>query len=534
MKALLLTLGHNSSAVMVDGGAVAWGYETERLTRVKSDSRFPMHHIDAMIPDLRPDIVYVSHWSPTGRLADMSAKHWDMSRFEEVPVRSLSPDFTHHDAHMWSALAYAGPKFPYGLRTYVLVVDGFGSYGEHLSLYQVERYREPMLLRRFHGYGTSLGLWYQYATAFMGMKMHEDEYKLLGYEVHAPSELVPKLLALADKKSDQWLMNLSKSVLYDKLDPLYRIDALAGVKNRIFGHLLEICHKFDITDSSDHAARTILSFYVQRVLEFTLLKFLAPYYITNLIVAGGVFYNVRMNKVLSERVDGKFCAMPLAGDQGAALGLYAADHPYFEVPDDLCWGRRTLTDPGQVRDMTFALSEADAVSVIIDRLKTDGVVNLVRGDMEFGPRALCNTSTLALPTMDNVRRINAANNRNTVMPMAPVVNELAYKTLFEHTEKIWRSQRHMIVAMELKEYPLPEVQGVTHEYTWPHHHHSGRPQVIDSSDHLMSQILIHFGGVLINTSFNFHGVPICFDLKSVVNNHLLQSFHTVVIKNVKT
>jgi len=44
----------------------------------------------------------------------------------------------------------------------------------------------------------------------------------------------------------------------------------------------------------------------------------------------------------------------------------------------------------------------------------------VSGNMEFGPRALCNTSTLSLPYAENVEIINSLNKRNTVMPMAPV------------------------------------------------------------------------------------------------------------------
>ena len=39
MKSLLITLGHNSSAIFVDGDTLI-GYEEERLTGIKSDSQF--------------------------------------------------------------------------------------------------------------------------------------------------------------------------------------------------------------------------------------------------------------------------------------------------------------------------------------------------------------------------------------------------------------------------------------------------------------------------------------------------------------
>ena len=38
-KSLLLTLGHNSSAIFIDDNCVI-GYEEERLTGIKADSQF--------------------------------------------------------------------------------------------------------------------------------------------------------------------------------------------------------------------------------------------------------------------------------------------------------------------------------------------------------------------------------------------------------------------------------------------------------------------------------------------------------------
>ena len=41
MRDLMITLGHNSSAVVAEGSKLIAGFETERLTHVKSDSAFP-------------------------------------------------------------------------------------------------------------------------------------------------------------------------------------------------------------------------------------------------------------------------------------------------------------------------------------------------------------------------------------------------------------------------------------------------------------------------------------------------------------
>lgn len=539
MKNLLLTLGHNSSAIMVEDDTVLWGYETERLTGLKSDSRFPMPHLlRHRIQADQPDMVYVSHWSPDGNLSSMKSKYWDPSVFEGIPIRTLGVgDRTHHDAHVYGAMAYAGKAFCVRPNTYALVVDGFGIFGEHLSIYKFDASGTPKLERRVHGYGTSLGLWYQYATAFMGMRMHEDEYKLLGYEVHVRDDWADRMDALAMAKAQEWLFDMSKSVYGSRTDPMFDLSALDNVREKIFMHLNEVCGMFGIADPTQHASRAALAYYVQQVLERVIIQIVKIYSPDNILLSGGVFYNVKLNKMIVDAVPGHTCVYPLAGDQGNAIGLYYMDHPEFEFPANLNWGERRLYDPGHVDGMIFTSSEEAAIDLCQEHIERYGYVNLVRGAMEFGPRAMCNTSTLALPNRATVDRINHANDRNTVMPMAPVMTRSMYMDLFPKHDRLWRSASHMIVAMEYNDYAVhDDILGCCHRYTRPYHHFTGRPQVASSSDNVMMSLLDQFGHPLINTSFNYHGHPIAFDTESAIENHRLQnlrdgSFHTVVITN---
>lgn len=536
MKNLLLTLGHNSSAILIQDGRIVWGYETERITGVKSDSRFPMPFIEKLPnTDLRDiDMVYITHWAPDGQLSSMAAKHWDPFYFDGVPIRTLSVDRSHHDTHMAGAMAYAGPNFP-RQKSFGLVVDGFGTLGEHFSIYDLSS-GAPRLVSRTHGYGTSLGLWYQYATAFMGMKMHEDEYKLLGYEVHLTD---PELRIAVHSEAMSYacglLEEMGRSIYTSKYDPMYDISALANVKAKVFAELSRVCRTFEVSDPTTLQGRALLAFYVQSVLELVVTTKVKALGANHLVVSGGCFYNVKLNKVLIDLIDGQFCAYPLAGDQGNALGLYAMDHPGFQIPNNLCWGVRNLRDVGHVEGLMVA-TEANAYELVLSKLRTTGYVNLVRGSMEFGPRALCHTSTLAMPSMAVVARINAANDRNTVMPMAPVMTLDMYRKLFENTRKVWRSHAHMICAMEYQERPHDEMLGIAHEYFYPHRHHTGRPQVVGSEDPFMTTLLNQVGHPLINTSFNYHGQPIALGMESIIKNHTMQyqrdpSFTTVVIQN---
>ena len=64
MKSLLLTLGHNSSAILADKNYTI-GYEQERLDQIKSSSQFP---IDSILMLMKYDNfeykipVFISHW----------------------------------------------------------------------------------------------------------------------------------------------------------------------------------------------------------------------------------------------------------------------------------------------------------------------------------------------------------------------------------------------------------------------------------------------------------------------------------------
>lgn len=534
---LLLTLGHNSSAILIDDNVIV-GYENERLTGIKSDSRFPYEAIDAL--GVRKfDRVYASHWAPTGTLADLPEKYWKPTFFNGQPIYTLSPDFTHHDAHLWAALSFAGPNFPIE-RTYIFVIDGFGNFGEHFSVYELMAYRTPRLVARYRGYDTSLGLLYQYATAFMGMKMHEDEYKLLGYEVHleeidVSGGLRPKLNKLADQWAEEWFAKVSASGSFgDKYDPIYDLNALPNTRKLIFERLSKVLDATGIADPASYNGRVALAYYTQRCLEEAVSHVLNAYKPHNLIVSGGCFYNVKLNKILIDEIEGKFCAYPLAGDQGNALGLYAVHNPTFRFPYNLNWGVRELSASfGSIPGLHY-LPAKEGFTLAAELIKTYGYVNLVRGAMEFGPRALCNTSTLARPTMEVVQKINKANDRNTVMPMAPVVTLEAYEHYFKRTQHVWKSEYYMITALEYKEnFEAEQRAGAAHKYDdGIMTYYTGRPQVTE--DEAMIRLLNQFGGMLINTSFNYHGHPIVCGMREVARSHFLQrqqdgSFQTIVI-----
>ena len=531
MSALLVTLGHNSSAIAIDDGKIVCGYEEERLSGIKSDSRFPEQAINKCLNKINPDKVYVTHWCTDGNLDNLARKYWHPEKFEDFKVISLSRDFTHHDSHAYAAACFAGPQFPKS-NSWIFVVDGFGNFGEHLSIYT---YTEtgPKLKVRYHGYGTSLGLMYQYATAYLGMKMHEDEYKLLGYEVHA-DEVTRAVLLIEAEKIAENMMRKMKTQMVDEFDPLIRLDALPAVQKHWIDTLDKVGKQYNLPHPHSEEGRAAYAFLIQSVLECVMLITTMKINPTNLIVSGGVFYNVRLNFWLADVVPGKLCVYPLSGDQGNAIGLYSKHNPDFVFPDNINWGLRDLSEKvpliQPVPGLFFVDSEAEALPLLNDALANYGYVNLVRGAMEFGPRALCNTSTLALPMMEYVEKINFANGRNTVMPMAPVMTRKTYHEIFHLSTKLHKSEKFMVASLAYREGK--RYSGAAHLY--PDGTYTGRPQVIDN-DWLMESLLQSYG-ILINTSFNIHGQPIVYGVAEAIAAHVSQteldpSFITVIIRN---
>jgi predicted NodU family carbamoyl transferase len=469
---LLLTLGHNSSAVLVKDSKVLCGYEEERLSGVKSDSSFPILSIDKILhyfPKARNEVkdIYISHWFWDFSLVENKyyrPKYLE-SNFRSAKIHSVDNNNTHHDLHaksVWNFLD--GDKS--GL---TIVADGFGNFGECLSIYI-----DGKLSHRSYEVSSSLGMMYQYAIRYLDMKEHQDEYKLLGYE----------------QQVDFDDANNMGDLIYDTINTVTTdlLTKFSEPKKNMAKELATTWDKwfkiFKLVDNGEQD-RPKIAYFVQTVLEGVMDNILKEYNIKNIKVSGGVFYNVKLNSMILEYSE-KFEANPLAGDQGCALGFIDVRY------DNLFWGKRELNN-----------------YIDTNNLYKYGYIEVMKGDMEFGPRALGNTSCIAYPSKKMVNIINTINGRDTVMPMAPIVTEDFAKEHFKHLDKVEKSKYFMIIAYEFI--------GVETKYLGALHKdkfkgiYTGRLQVV-KDDSLLLELLNDNSGILINTSLNAHGQPILYDM----------------------
>lgn len=529
MSDLVLSLGHNSSAILVENGKIVCGYEEERFTNAKSESRYPINAIQRIRQQFgeKFNSVSVGHWFTGGELED--SKYCNLNHLNSLSdtIHSVNTKFTHHDSHAESAIVFADHyNFPKDCT--IVIADGFGTLGECISVYKRKSCGDYYPIRRIYGFWNSLGMFYQYATAYLEMKMHNHEYKILGYEAHIDEYISAHEISILDETIEYEAMIWLKKFHSDQLetDAIASPDALIRTRKNVSDLLDKIIGQIS-TDGSLISKRVIISYFVQNLVERVMLSFINAFgEKQNLLLSGGLFYNVKLNSKLADKHE-NICVMPLAGDQGAGLGVYQDIYKNLEWPGHLNWGLRSfavdrLFEHAGIISMGYKFSPADVLANISNILHKDGMVNLVRGAMEFGPRSLCNTATLAKPTLDNVDIINNANGRTTIMPMAPVMTKDQANDRLIDLDKVWGSAEYMVVTRDVKSEYVQSMIGAVHSYS---DKSTCRPQI--TYDPLMVLLLNEFGP-LINTSFNVHGVPICFDTESVIHSHTIQNKYNTI------
>ena len=520
---LALTLGHNSSAILIKDGNILNGYENERLTGIKADSAFPINAINELdkYHDLREvSDVYISHWSTFSDIDEMNYKHWRkdllLIQCPKAKIHSHIPGFSHHDAHVESLRSFT---FPNSLE-WEIVIDGFGNFNETISIYHNQK-----LIHRCFGFDSSLGLLYQYTTAFLCLKMNIDEFKLLGYEAHIKEVCDYNKILEIKKAAHTYAKKYTKRILTPSIIPEFDLvaglEALPNIRLKVRDYNNYVVFAklgFRKKTMSNWEKRVVVAFFLQSTVEEVISNIVRFYGMKRVALTGGFFMNVKVNNVVASLVE-KISIMPICGDQSCGLGVYNYYKKDLVWPDHLFWGKRDLSSFPVNEPRTFiAPTLNSAIDQIITQLHTDKIVNFVYGNCEFGARALGHTTTFALPTKENVEYINMLNEREATMPMAPMVAE-DYMWWYNDDDKVIKSLEYMIITLNLGVRPDPTMIGVVHNHPY-NDTFTSRPQII-RYEHFLWRVLERFG-VIINTSFNVHGQPIVLTIEQILVAHRFQ------------
>lgn len=265
---------------------------------------------------------------------------------------------------------------------------------------------------------------------------------------------------------------------------------------------------------------------IQQVLEDIMLRsvtrLMQRHKARRLGLAGGAFANVRLNRILAERLPiDEIFIFPAMGDEGMPAGGALC---YLLQRDGLKhWleQRRPLRDVYFGRDYTDAIDNALKVAAGIRqtgeppvegaarRLNAGQLGAIYTGRMEYGPRALGARSILANPSRRETHDLlNKRLARSEFMPFAPVIAADKAATVFDVTSVNAYACRFMTITCNVKAEWRERIAAVVHVDG------SARPQTIErQTNPLYYDILAAFEResglpVLVNTSFNVHEEPI--------------------------
>jgi carbamoyltransferase len=538
--------GHNASALLLVDGQIVAGVQEERFRNQKNYSGFPERAIEwvleaggldkedvdlvavsfvhrartfdtRLIRDVfrreqeqfvRSRVLWFGRNTPFFRVYCWQLKSERIRAFEKAGFpRSKLRFVDHHLCH--AATAYYGSSWRD--RVLVLTLDGGGdglaatvSIGSGSSLERIAATPDA----------DSIGNIYSRVTFMLGFVPWEHEYKVMGMAPYASESQSVRL-----KKSLDDCIGLSPS------DPL-TFERNIPEPTRLVCRRLQSCYRFE---RFDHIAGALQSFTEELIVRWVR-EAISKTGIRKLALAGGVFMNVKVNKLIAEmpEVEDVF-VFPSCGDEsgsvGAAYWTYMQETGKTPVPiGPIYWGPEIgaadVEDAVKkaAREGGFEYEHIEHIEDAIANLLVEHkIVARVTGPLEFGARALGNRSILADPSdLVNVQIINRMiKMRDFWMPFAPVILAEGQDEYLCRPKPI-RSP-YMMFAFDTHPRRRREIIAAVHQADG-----TARPQIIQS-DHNKSyyEILSRFEkmtgrSALLNTSFNLHGYPIALGPKEAL------------------
>lgn len=389
----------------------------------------------------------------------------------------------------------------------VLSLDGQGdalSGGVYVSRGgRVERVAEHLAK------GGSLGHAYSLVTYGLGFKVNDGEGKTMGLACYGKTTRARAALDRYFPRARGLSMEGGEPLRFGAKIDGKRLVATYDEYKPIIGRLVDDHGREDVALSCQELLEDRVDPLLRKAIEVTGIR--------DVVGVGGVFLNVKMTLVLSQRLGLDYVYVPPhPGDGGLAAG-FAYEAHVQEAPDELI---EPLTDPylGPAYDddaiekalSDFADLEAtrsdDIACLTAERLAAGKVLGWFQGRMEWGNRALGARSVLADPRDPAVRdRINHhLKNRDWFMPFAPSVLSEACDGLF-HDFTFSPFMNH---CYRVREAHADQIPAATHVDGTARPH-----QVSERTNPLYHRMISAFReqtGVpaVLNTSFNRHGLPI--------------------------
>ncbi len=552
---------HDSAACILREGELIAAAAEERFSRKKHDSGFPHHAIEFCMqqagitsneidyvvfyekPLLKFERILLSSLSTYPRsltffresmISWFNEKLWVKSQLlEKLSIPSEKLLFVeHHQSHAASSF-FASPFE----ESAILTIDGVGEWttaaiGKAAGSF-TKANKNILKLEKEMRFPHSVGLLYSAFTAYLGFRVNNGEYKVMGMAPFGEPRYIDKIHKVVDV-SDDGSIHLDMNYFsyhYSATQTFNRkFDALFGPRRSPERQFFTAQTNPDLAgpEAEENQRFADIAASIQVVTEDIIIKMAnEAHRLTgskNLCMAGGVALNsVANGKILENTPFDTLYIQPEAGDAGGALGaaLYAyhiiLGHPRRLIMNTPYWGKRFNTahikdflESNNIPHQHYSSLEQQTERVVSTLLE-GGVVGLYQGRFEWGPRALGNRSIIADPRRSEMKEIvnTKIKFREPFRPFAPVVTENRASEFFDMGPYLGQTPpRFMLVVRPISEDKHEVIPAVTHV------NGGGRLQTVRQEDNPRYYDIIDAFGqatgvpVLLNTSFNLRGEPI--------------------------
>ena len=543
---------HDSAAALLKDGILIAAAEEERFSRIKHDYSFPYNAIKFCLEytgikgtDLDFVVFHEKPFLKLERIIKTIMVTYPRSArlFQEVAINWLKEKLwikskiaeylgiseekilfsEHHLSH--AASAFFCSPFE---ESAILTVDGVGEWAT--TTIGVGKGNKIEIFEQLN-FPHSLGLLYSVFTAFLGFKVNNGEYKVMGMSAYGQPKYLDRIYELVETNSDgSFKLKMKYFSFHYSVSRSFNKNFI-----KLFGRPREPGQRFildDIDRANEKEARENRRFAdiaasIQKFTEERLIRIANYLYkktgLKNLCMAGGVALNCVANyKILKSTPFEKIFIQPAAGDSGAALGaaLYVwhclLNRKRGFVLEHTYWGQsysaKEIEEFLQKESIHFKKfnNPEDLIDYISIKIMEQKIVGWYQGRFEWGPRALGNRSILADPRNPDMKDVlnRKIKFREPFRPFAPSVLKELVGEYFEIPDPVDKHfpLRFMLYAVSAKR--RSEIPAVVHVDG------SSRIQIVDGEINGLYYNLIKAfyqkTGIplLLNTSFNLKGEPI--------------------------
>ncbi len=547
---------HDSAAALIKDGQVIFAVEEERFTRIKHDNVFPLQAIKACLSYKNlsiNDIAYIAYYEKpllkferilqtfvetypfSLKLFLKSIPEWIGEKIKvqhilrkKVGYKGKVFFIPHHLSH--AAAAFYSSPFK---ESAIITIDAIGEY-QTTALWQAKN-NDIMLLKSM-SFPHSLGLLYSTFTAFLGFRVNEDEYKVMGLSAYGKATYKDKMHRIINMKNDG---SFHLDMKYFSFRESFQMWSKKFEK--LFGRPRK---PDDIISQRDKNLAASIQQAIEEV-YFKILNYL--YGLTksqNLCMGGGVALNALVNgKIYKKTLFKHVYVFGAAGDSGGAIG--AGLFTYHSILgytkriqiNNLYFGSSYGNDEIEAIFRNYNIryqridNEDELLDKVVSLLSHGNILGWFQGRMEFGPRALGARSIIAKPNPRFMKdKVNKIKIRELFRPFAGSILQENVHEYFDVPEK-YHSSPFMTFCFPVKKEKSVQLAALVHR------DRTCRIQTVTNENGRYYRLIKKFyerTGIacILNTSFNLKGEPIVENPEQAIEDFLKTDIDNLVIGNL--